>query len=67
MPLKEERVEVTAKNQVACKHCHAVGDISVDVAPVTLRCGSCGTTLGEWGTVPQCIADLTAFITGLSA
>jgi hypothetical protein len=67
MSLYEPLAERTEKSQIACKNCHALADITFYSPRVLLVCPQCRTTLGEWATTPQCIADLTAFVAGEKA
>jgi len=62
MPLNERLIEVTAQTLIACRECHAVGDVSISGSSVNLVCPSCHESLGSWQTTAAASADLTAFI-----
>ena len=62
MPLHERLIEVTAKTLIACRGCHALGDVSISGSAVKLVCPRCHECLGNWETTAAASADLTAFI-----
>jgi hypothetical protein len=62
MPLYERLIEVTAKTLIACRVCHAVGDVSISGSTVKLVCPRCHECLGNWETTAAASTDLTAFI-----
>lgn len=66
MPLNKHLVELSDKYLIACRECHAIGDVSMIGSRVKLICPKCHRTLGCWETVVAASADLTAFIAGRS-
>jgi hypothetical protein len=48
IPLQEHLVELTDKSLIACRECHAIGDVSMNNSQVKLLCPSCHKTLGSW-------------------
>jgi len=62
MALKKHFVELTARHRISCKECHVNADITVGGSPIVLTCPSCHQTLGSWETIPEVVADLSAFV-----
>jgi len=62
MGLKKHLVELSAKHRISCKKCDVAADITVGGSPIMLTCPRCHQTLGSWKTIPEIIADLTAFV-----
>ena len=62
MGLKKHFVELTARHLISCKKCHVTADITVGGSPMKLTCPCCHQTLGSWETIPEIVADLTAFV-----
>ena len=66
MRLHEHLIELTDKSLIACRRCHAIGDVSITGCDVRLLCPKCHETLGVWATTDQVVDEITAFVTARS-